>query len=410
MHNDLKRGNSISEIAFIVCTNDEGYLEECKFYIERLYVPEGMTVSFLAVEETKSMTSGYNEAMRSSDARYKVYLHQDVFILNRNFIFDILACFECDENLGMIGVAGAKRLPSNADAWKSLDVGGCYSIGTFSDVGYIAVRPEINNPADIFQEVDFIDGMLMATAYDLEWDERIGGFHFYDVTQCINFKSNDLKIAVARQNDIWTFHDFGPLNLETYNANRRNFCELYAEFEYEKGDVQDNTQIYQMCNKVVSALIPLFEQERYRDIKNILRDIDNAIYFSQDLLNMYFIMEIYTLENMIGIDSFMYAPTLIDNAYECLGKKYCGIKWMLTRAIFAYESAEQIVDMITDGTYSMVAVIVAILHSVPLQNIHIVEEISAGLVRKGFRHGEWENTYLMVEEYERENVPSARGL
>ena len=36
------------------------------------------------------MTSGYNNAMKKTDAKYKVYLHQDVFILNHNFLMDIL--------------------------------------------------------------------------------------------------------------------------------------------------------------------------------------------------------------------------------------------------------------------------------------------------------------------------------
>ena len=55
------------------------------------------------------------------------------------------------------------------------------------------------------------------------------------------------------QDDLWVFHDMGPLNLETYNRNRKKFCELYTQFDYEKGDVQDNTQIYHMCGTIAEA-------------------------------------------------------------------------------------------------------------------------------------------------------------
>ena len=76
------------KICFIMCSNDEFLARECQIYIEQLLVPENYEVEVLVVKDAKSMTSGYNEAMRASDAKYKVYLHQDVLILNRGFIYD----------------------------------------------------------------------------------------------------------------------------------------------------------------------------------------------------------------------------------------------------------------------------------------------------------------------------------
>ena len=81
------------QIDFIICTNSEEYFNECSFYINSCKVPEGMSVSIIAINDAISMTSGYNRAMNKSTAKYKVYLHQDTFILNRNFIFDLLKCF-----------------------------------------------------------------------------------------------------------------------------------------------------------------------------------------------------------------------------------------------------------------------------------------------------------------------------
>ncbi len=250
------------EIAFIVCTNNKKYMEECKFYIEKLYVPDGMEVSVIPIENPRSMTIGYNKAMKASSARYKVYLHQDMFIVNRNFIFDIADCFESDSNIGMIGVAGIRKL-RDASVWNSLDIGGCYSVGTFSGVGSIAVKPQINNPDSMYQEVDYIDGMLMASQYDIEWDEKIEGFHFYDVSQCERFRKSGYKVVVAKQDEIWTFHDFGPLNLKTYRNNQKKFCELYG---YNVEDDQDNTAVYELCETVAVALKPMFESRDFEKI------------------------------------------------------------------------------------------------------------------------------------------------
>ena len=77
-----------AEICFIICTNDPVYAKECIYYIDHLKVPEGMQIDVLTVEEAKSLTAGYNEAMKYSRAKYKVYLHHDTFIVNPDFIRD----------------------------------------------------------------------------------------------------------------------------------------------------------------------------------------------------------------------------------------------------------------------------------------------------------------------------------
>lgn len=54
---------------------------------------------------------GYNAGMQASDAKYKVYLHQDTLILNRNFISDLLQVFNSDKAIGMLGVLGMEKVP-----------------------------------------------------------------------------------------------------------------------------------------------------------------------------------------------------------------------------------------------------------------------------------------------------------
>lgn len=72
-----------NKFAFIICTNDTLLLEECLHYINHLIIPDGFEVDILTIPDAVSMTRGYSEAMQSSDARYKIYMHQDVFILNK---------------------------------------------------------------------------------------------------------------------------------------------------------------------------------------------------------------------------------------------------------------------------------------------------------------------------------------
>ena len=73
------------QIAFIICANNAQFYNECVWYIEKLVVPEGYSTDILCIQEAESMAEGYNAGMKASDAKYKVYLHQDTFILNEKF-------------------------------------------------------------------------------------------------------------------------------------------------------------------------------------------------------------------------------------------------------------------------------------------------------------------------------------
>ena len=86
------------KIAFIIAVNNEQYFEECCFYIHRLSVPAGYDIDIIAIREADSMCAAYNAGMNNSDAKYKVYMHQDVMIRNVQFIENIIRniCNNCE--------------------------------------------------------------------------------------------------------------------------------------------------------------------------------------------------------------------------------------------------------------------------------------------------------------------------
>ena len=93
------------KVAFITCVNNEDWYSECLLYLKHLNIPVGMTVEFIPIRSAASMTSGYNKAMNSSDAKYKIYLHQDTLIVNKNIVADLLKLFT-DETIGAVGMIG----------------------------------------------------------------------------------------------------------------------------------------------------------------------------------------------------------------------------------------------------------------------------------------------------------------
>ena len=107
------------KICFITCVNDEEWYSECLLYLKHLHLPEGVEAEFLPVRGASSMCEGYNRGMRSSSAKYKVYLHQDTLVVNQDLVSDLLKLFE-DETIGLVGVIGCRSLPRSGVWWDGL--------------------------------------------------------------------------------------------------------------------------------------------------------------------------------------------------------------------------------------------------------------------------------------------------
>ena len=113
------------KFCFIICTDNPVFLEECVHYLQHLAVPKGYDMDLLTVKDAVSMALGYQEAMEQSDAKYKIYMHQDVFILNRNFLADLLAVFEDDPEIGMIGMVGYEKMSGDGIMWHQKRIEDC---------------------------------------------------------------------------------------------------------------------------------------------------------------------------------------------------------------------------------------------------------------------------------------------
>ena len=210
------------KICFIMCVNNQLKAEEALNYINRLIIPEGYTVDCLTVTEQKSMTAGYNEAMKSSDAKYKVYMHQDVLILNENFIEDMLSIFQ-DKTIGMLGMVGTPKLPSDAIMWHGPRVG---KILTWNHSKTNLI--EFGKISGKYQEVEAVDGLLIATQYDVMWREDLfDKWDFYDVSSGFEMRRKGYKVVVPSMLEPWCLHDDGVMNLVNYYVERGKFIKEY---------------------------------------------------------------------------------------------------------------------------------------------------------------------------------------
>lgn len=218
------------KISFIVCSNSKIWLEEAVHYIEHLHVPSGYNCELIVIDDANSMCGGYSEAMEYSDAKYKVYLHQDVFVINKFFLDDILSIFLSDERIGMIGMYGYDNIANDGVMWHGIGKGNLYK-GTKESNAYDRGKYRYDLQRDGFSDVAEIDGFLMATQYDFTWNYGLEGWHFYDAYHSMECWKKGLRVVVPNQLFPWCIHDDSKiLNLAGYNASRKRFMQDYKSF------------------------------------------------------------------------------------------------------------------------------------------------------------------------------------
>lgn len=242
------------KICFIMCSSDALYTEECLYYINHLKIPEGYEIEVLTVEHAASMTAGYNEGMQASDAKYKVYLHQDVFIVNRNFIQDVLDIFQADEQIGMIGMIGVDKLPASGIMWEAERCGAIY-VPAYRHDDVL----QFGNETAV--EAEAIDGLMMITQYDIPWREDLfDKWDFYDCSQSQEFIRRGYKVVVPAFQKPWCMHDSVLANLSVYDEERMKFLQEYFPVQNEtaqetaSGGITVVLTSYQRCGQLQDTL------------------------------------------------------------------------------------------------------------------------------------------------------------
>lgn len=172
----------------------------------------------------ENIFKGYNKGMKNTDAKYKIYLHQDVFILNDKFIFDILKIFNDNSRIGLIGVIGCKEIPHTGIWWSAKDTYGEVYDSHTGAMGLIKFK----QPKGEYETVEAVDGLIMATQQDCLWREDIfRGWHFYDISQCLEIIKKGYVVVVPKQEKTWCLHDSGVANIDGYDENRQLFLNEY---------------------------------------------------------------------------------------------------------------------------------------------------------------------------------------
>ncbi len=189
--------NLEKNIAIIIYKTTDRLCEKLLANLSEIYIPNGFQVDVIVIEGGHKKAQVYNEAMHSSDAKYKIYMDESTIILNKNILNDIVSIFSRNAGIGMLGLYGSE-MPIDGDFSKSENRYGLY--GHSKDRKNVKIITG-KNPL-WFQKVHCLDGEFLATSVDLDWDENMDDL-FLAAAQCCRFREKKYDIVVPMCNDIW---------------------------------------------------------------------------------------------------------------------------------------------------------------------------------------------------------------
>lgn len=283
------------KIAFIICADDAQYYNECTRYIQDIYVPEGYETELLCIQEADSIAQGYQAAMRSVHAKYKVYLRQDVFIRNRNFIGDCLRIFE-NSQIGMIGMIGAAEVRLDEDGYWKWDAG---RIEEYDGRCTYDKNPGVQC-GENYMPVQIVDGALLVTQYDVAWREDIlEGWQLCGVSQAAEMAARGYLTVVPSQENAWCYRGGGLHMPEIYAQNYGRIRAEYAHIglpEQTKDSAQSYKSACMMGKELRELCIRVLTYGGFEEIETAISRVSDRWMPDIELREMANLMEIYKLE------------------------------------------------------------------------------------------------------------------
>jgi len=159
------------------------------------------------------LAAAYNEGVRRAKGQVLVFVHDDVYFLEKGWGRRLEERFAGDHGIGLIGVAGAQVLLRHHSGWPL--IGPPYTVAlVFHEYGFMRF-PRVDDlrrrwlrwqgrlPYEPYEmEAVVVDGLFVAMPRRLfdsvSWgEETFDGYHFYDADICMQVRRTHRIIVMA---------------------------------------------------------------------------------------------------------------------------------------------------------------------------------------------------------------------
>lgn len=202
---------------------DDEYLK----HVEKMFSHPKTQISVYENDGVSSLTEIYNDGLRESTNDIVIFMHDDLILETKNITPKIIKLFEKNPDYGIIGIAGTDNLVSGM-WWQ--DRPSMYGV-----VGHLHEgKRHVNHYSkssynEKLKDVVVVDGLFFAVhkqRIKKDFNEEFNGFHFYDISFCVENFLEGVKIGVTTRFGV-THKSIGMTNKQ-WEKNKLFFEALYG--------------------------------------------------------------------------------------------------------------------------------------------------------------------------------------
>ena len=218
----MSKSNEVVSVVISTKKIDDEYLK----HVEKMFSHPKTQILVYENDGVDSLTKIYNIGLKDAENDIVVFMHDDLILETQNITPKIVKLFEKHPEYGIIGIAGTDNLTS-----------GCWwdnRPDMYGQVGHInnGKRHKSVFNKGVFNEklkdVVIIDGLFFAvrkSQIKKRFNEQFDGFHFYDVSFCVENFLEGVKIGVTTKIEL-THKSIGTTN-KKWEKNKLFFEALY---------------------------------------------------------------------------------------------------------------------------------------------------------------------------------------
>jgi hypothetical protein len=201
---------------------DEGYRE----HVRKMFSQPDTEILMYENDGQMSLTQVYNKGLKESVNDIVVFMHDDLILETSNMTPKIVKLFEKHFEYGIIGIAGTDKLTSGM-WWQNRE-------NMFGVVGHVHEgKRHVNHYSkgvfnDVLKDVVIVDGLFFMVRKSLlkkEFNEQFEGFHFYDISFCVENYLESVKVGLTTKIGV-THMSVGMINKQ-WEKNKLFFEALY---------------------------------------------------------------------------------------------------------------------------------------------------------------------------------------
>ena len=205
-----------NRIAIIIAISNVNNKYHITKILKNILVPSPYSVEVIFINEI-NVAKAYNTGLNKTTADYKLYIRDDVFFLEPEFLSRLTYMIPTYEHRFAIGCLGS-YLTSDGNYAKKNKLYGSYKYRSNDKIEYSNARNVLYR-----LKVHILDSSILFTNSNIKWDECVGNI-FYMAAYCCKLRNEDVSQYVIE--DIY--------RLEPLMERHRDFDYDYNNDKYTK--------------------------------------------------------------------------------------------------------------------------------------------------------------------------------